>query len=214
MPPNDVTPTITQCLETLKNATRALETISTKELASEPLAQKETDFLKNLTYGCMSGGPVGWYVNTIHYISECANYTSILDVPVIADVATFGPGDIEDPPQILHVGDGYVNAVIVFYPKPDGTLVAAVGPVFSYYEFRLIGTERLNDNEWKAMLAWDNRTEYVPEWLKDVYGTSLPWPTPEYGMIALISIMTATIATAVTTRMTKAKKHRAPSTQT
>lgn len=209
MPPNDVTPTITQSLETLKNATRTLETISTKELAGEPLSQDETDFLKNLVYGCMSGGPVGWYVNTIHVVSEWANYTSILDVPVIADVATFGPGDIEDPPQILHVGDGYVNAVIVFYPRPDGTLVAAAGPVFSYYEFRLIGTRRLNDDDWKTMLTWNNRTEYIPEWLKDVYRTSLPWPTPEYGMIVLISLMTATIAAAVKTKMTKIKKRRA-----
>ena len=177
MPPNDVTPTITGFLETLMNATQILETISTKELAGKPLSPEETGFLKNIVYGCVSGGPMGWYYSTIHRVSWWANYTSILDVPVIADVATFGPGDVEDPPQILHVADGYVNSVIVFYPRPDGTLVAAVGPVFSYYEFSLLGTYRLNDDEWKAMLSWDNRTEYTPDWLRDVYGASLPWPT-------------------------------------
>jgi len=139
-----------------------------------------------------------------------ANYTSILDVPVIADVATFPPGDIYDPPQILHVADGYVEAVIVLYPKTDGTLAAAVGPVFSYYEFRLIGTTRLNDNEWKTMLAWDNRTAYLPNWLLDVYGASLPWPTPEYNSIMLIvTTMTATIAIVAVKRIIKIKKYKA-----
>jgi hypothetical protein len=208
MPASCVTTEITQTLETLKNATQTLETISTKELAKQSLATDEIDFLKTLTYGCMSGGPVGWYVNTIHGITEWANYTSILDVPTIADVATFGPGDIEDPPQILHVGNGYVNAVIVFYPKPDGTLVAAAGPAFSYYEFRLIGTKRLNDDEWTTMLALNNRSEYIPEWLKDVYGTSLPWPTPEYGVIPLIITAIGTTAFAVAIRAKRIKKQK------
>lgn len=209
LPPNDATSIIMGSLDTLKNATRTLETVSAKELAGQPLAQEEIDFIKKLTYGCGSGSPVGWYVDTMHYIAMEANYTSILDVPVIADVATFPPGDIFDPPQILHVADGYVEAVIVLYPKTDGTLAAAVGPVFSYYEFRLIGTTRLNDNEWKTMLTWDNKTAYLPNWLLDVYGTSLPWPTPEYNSIILIvTTITATIAIVAVKRITKIKKYK------
>jgi hypothetical protein len=215
LPPNAATPTIMNSLETLNNATQTLETVSTKELAGQPLVEDEINFIKQLVYGCGSGSPVGWYVNTMHIIAMAANYTSILDVPVIADVATFPPGDILDPPQILHVADGYVEAVVVFYPRSDGTLAAAVGPVFSYYEFRLIGTTRLNDDEWKTMLAWDNRTQYLPEWLRDVYGTSLPWPAPEYNAIILVvMIMTTTIAIAVTKGTTKAKKYRELSTKT
>jgi hypothetical protein len=215
LPPNDATSIIMNSLKTLNNATQTLETVSAKELAGQPLAQEEIDFIKKLTYGCGSGSPVGWYVDTMHHIAMYANYTSILDVPVIADVATFPPGDIFDPPQILHVADGYVEAVIVFYPRTDGTLAAAVGPVFSYYEFRLIGTTRLNDNEWKTMLAWDNRTEYLPKWLLDVYGTSLPWPTPEYNAIILIVVtMTATIAIVATKRIIKTKKYKALSNRT
>jgi hypothetical protein len=210
VPPNDATPIIMNSLKTLKNATQTLETVSTKELAGQPLAQEEIDFIKKLTYGCGSGSPVGWYVDTMHYIATCANYTSILDAPVIADVATFPPGDIFDPPQILHVADGYVEAVIVFYPRTDGTLAAAVGPVFSYYEFRLVGTTRLNDDEWKTMLAWDNRTEYLPKYLLDVYGTSLPWPTPEFGPIMLmVTTITATTAIVAMKRSIKTKKHKA-----
>ena len=125
--PDMVEPTITTSLQTLKNVTQKLELISEKELAEEPLTQEEIDFIKQLAWNCGSGGFIGWYVDTIHAIAQTANSISTLEVPVIADVATFPPGDIFDPPQILHVGTGYVNALVVLFPKPDGTLVTAVG---------------------------------------------------------------------------------------
>jgi hypothetical protein len=102
-----------------------------------------------------------------------------------------------------------VNALVVLYPMTNGTLVAAVGPVFSYYEFRLLGTTRLNDDGWKTMLTWDNKTEYLPEWLKDVYALSEPWPMPEYTGFALLATMmmlTATIA--VVMKTAKARRTR------
>lgn len=144
-------------------------------------------------------------MDTLRDIVGRANYTSLLDVPVIADVATFPPGDIFDPPRILHVGVGYVNSLIVLYPLANGTLVAAVGPVFSYYEFPLIGTKRLNDDEWKTMLTWDNRTEYLPEWVKDVYG----WiePLPEH-TTTIVLIATMVIATLTLMKIGREKKRR------
>lgn len=206
LPPNAIEPIITSSLETLKNVTQKLEIISVKELAKEPLTTEEVQFIKKVAWRCGSGGFVGWYVDTIHDIVRAANYTSLLEVPVIADVATFPPGDIEDPPQILHVGVGYVNALVVLYPKPNGTLVAAVGPVFSYYEFSLIGTKRLNDEDWKNMLMWDNRTEFIPEWLKDVYGMSEPWPVPEhFNTTLLVVVMILTVAIVTLIKMTRAK---------
>jgi hypothetical protein len=205
--PEMVEPTITTSLQTLKNVTQKLELISEKELAEEPLTQEEVDFIKQLAWNCASGGFVGWYVDTIHAIAQAANSISTLEVPVIADVATFPPGDIFDPPQILHVGTGYVNALVVLFPKPDGTLVAAVGPVFSYYEFRLIGTERLNDDEWKEMLTWSNRTEYLPEWFQDVYGRAEPMPVPEYlNSTVFVVLMVSTLTVLVLRKGIKAKK--------
>jgi hypothetical protein len=198
--PNTVRTIITLSLQTLKNATQKLEVISTKELAKEPLTQEEVEFIKQLAWGCGSGSPIGWYVDTIRAIACSAKSTSSLEAPVIADVATFPPGDIIYPPQILHIGTGNVNALVVLFPKPDGTLVAAVGPVFTYYEFRLVGTKRLNDNEWKEMLTWNNRTQYLPEWLKDVYGSGEPWATPEYPNSALLVIVMAITLTAVALR--------------
>ena len=155
-------------------------------------------FIKEIvwtTSGGCGGVTTGWYVNTITNIALAANYTDLLDVPVIADVATFPPGDLYDPPQILHVGVGCVNALVVLYPMTNGTLVAAVGPVFSYYEFPLIGTKRLNDDEWKTMLTFDNRTAYLPEWVKPVYGIGDPI-FPEFTTVAMLAatIVITTVA--------------------
>ncbi len=202
-----IDPVILSSLETVMYATTQLETISTKELNQQPLSSAETQFLKTIAYGCGSGGYIGWYLSTIHQIAEEANYTSIIDAPVIADVATFPPGDIQYPPQILHVGVGMVKALIVLYPEANGTLVAAVGPVYSYYEFPLIGTKRLNDDEWKNMLEWENITDYLPTWLTDVYGYSDPYPAPEYPQTTLLIIAFGAITVGVVayTKITKSK---------
>ena len=182
---------VTDSLETINEIVQKLEAISIKELAQEPLSTEEVEFIKEIVYGCGSGGFIGWYVDTITDIASAANYTAILDVPLIADVATFPPDDIFDPPQILHVGVGYVNALVVLYPMANGTLVAAVGPVFSYYEFPLIGTKRLNDDDWKTMLTWSNSSEYLPDWFKDVYAMREPYPfVPEQiTVVALVVII-------------------------
>jgi hypothetical protein len=183
---------IMDSLETIKDIVQKLEVISTKELAQQPLSTEEINFIKQIVYGCGSGGFIGWYVETITGIASAANYTGLLDVPVIADVATF-PGDIFDLPQILHVGVGYVNALVVLYPMTNGTLVAAVGPVFSYYEFPLIGIKRLNDDEWKTMLTWSNSSEYLPDWFKDVYAMREPYPLLPEQTTALVLVATMAI---------------------
>lgn len=207
--PGTVPTIIDGSLETLRNVTQRLEVISTKELSKEALTQDEVDFLKDLVWMCGSFGVVGWYQDTIRGIARAAGANSILDAPVIADVATFPPGDMDYPPQILHVGVGNVNALVVLFPKQDGTLAAAVGPVFSYYEFRLIGTKRLNDNEWKDMLGWDNRSAYLPEWFKDVYGQADPWPAPEFPNGVLFpAIMVLTLVIIVVTRRMKVSRTR------
>jgi hypothetical protein len=197
---------ITTSLTTLKDATQKFEVISTKELSRQPLTTEETNFVKQIVYSVNGCGPqpTGWYYNTITNIAMMANYTALLNVPVIADVATFPPGDIEDPPQILHVGVGYVNALIVLYPMNNGTLVAAVGPVFSYYEFPLIGTKRLNDDEWKTMLTLTNHTSYLPAEVKDVYGMAAPVAAENTTITVLIATMvTTTIALTIIGRTRK-----------
>ena len=186
---------IMDSLESIKDITQKLENISIKELARQPLTTEEIDFLKKIAWTAGGSGgtnAVGWYVDTITWIAVYANYTDLLDAPVIADVATFPPGDIDYPPQILHVGVGYVNALIVLYPMINGTLAAAVGPVFSYYEFPLIGEQRLNDEEWKTMLTGSDRIDYLPSWINDVYGRREPYIVPEQ-ITAVVLIATMVI---------------------
>ncbi len=191
---------IVDSLETIKSITQKLETISTKELTRQPLTTEETDFIKQIALTATGSGgsnATGWYVDTITNIAMAANYTDLLDVPLIADVATFPPGDWEYPPQILHVGVGYVNALVVLYPQINGSLVAAVGPIFSYYEFPLIGTKRLNDNEWQNMLTLNNRTAYLPYWIKDIYGMQdaiLPEQPTVIMLMAAIMVMFSAVA--------------------
>jgi hypothetical protein len=89
---------------------------------------------------------------------------------------------------------------------PNGTVVAAVGPVFSYYEFPLIGTTRLNDNEWKTMLTWDNKSEYMPQWVKDSPIT--PYPTPEFTAVTVMVVTMVATAAIVLTAIRRTKKTR------
>jgi hypothetical protein len=199
LPPTNVPNIVNDSLQTLKDASQKFEVISTKEMNNEPLTQQEIDFIKQSVWMCGSGGPIGWYIDTIHAVAEMANAMSILETPVIADVATFPPGDIHYPPQILHVGVGKINALVVLFPKTDGTLVAAVGPVFTYYEFALEGTTRLNDEQWKQMLTWDNRTAYLPEWSRDLYAEAEPW-APEYPNIAILVVVMTFVAAIVALR--------------
>jgi hypothetical protein len=204
--PSNLPNIVNNSLQTLRDASRKFEAISTKELNNEPLTQQEIDFEKQLVWMCGSGGLIGWYVGTIHAVAETTNAISILEAPVMADVATFPPGDIQYRPQILHVGVGKVNALVVLFPKTDGTLVAAVGLVFTYYEFGLVGTTRLNDEEWKQMLKWDNRTEYLPKWFRDIYAQAEPW-APEYpNIILLVAAMTLIVAVVALRTRIKRKK--------
>jgi hypothetical protein len=204
--PSVVPSIVNDALGTLRDASQKFEVISTKELNNEPLTQQEIDFVKQSVWMCGSGGPIGWYVSTIHAVAETANALSILETPVIADVATFPPGDLQYPPQILHVGVGKVNALVVLFPKTDGTLVAAVGPVFTYYEFGLVGTTRLNDQEWKRILTWGNRTEYLPEWFGDLYAQAEPL-APEYPSVVILAVVMTLTATVVALRKkTRSKK--------
>lgn len=191
-------------LETIANYSATFEDISQRELAKQPLTTDETQFLQTSCM-IMCGGFYGWYPNLLNTIAREADYQIILDAPVIADVATFPPGDLQYPPQILHVGTGYVDDLITLFPLPNGTLVTVVGPVFSYCEFPLTGTTRLDDSQWRDMLNNYNRTSYLPQWSKGLYGLAAA-TAPEYpNLTLLVATMIIAIALAATKRMKKPK---------
>jgi hypothetical protein len=67
------------------------------------------------------------------------------DAALIADVfrSTF---------EVLELGSGRPNEMLVLVPTDDGIFQIATGAVFSYYEFWAAASNRLTDEEWRAML--------------------------------------------------------------
>ena len=52
--------------------------------------------------------------------------------------------------RVLHEGVGKFNPIIIVYEQPDGTPLAGIGSVMSYYEFEEENFNRINDSEWKG----------------------------------------------------------------
>jgi len=82
-----------------------------------------------------------------------------LETTIIADVHTDANSG-----RVLEEGTGYLRAMLVAYPMPDGGTVLGMGPVFSYYEFKHPMADRLTDKKWKAMLRGANAPQ-LPEWI-------------------------------------------------
>jgi hypothetical protein len=161
-----LTPHWENVLNEMANITLTLYGISEKELSGTVLTNEEMDFIQNVAVvktGGLCGEPpkkLGWYPLLI----AKANVEDS-KVPCIADVMT-AAGDLRSggqPPQVLHAATGYVNFIIVVYETPQGETIAAVGPVFTYYEFPMIGFQRLCDSEWREMLQ-DGLAPNQPVW--------------------------------------------------
>ena len=82
---------------------------------------------------------------------------------LVADVHTDG-----NTKQVLEVGTGMVDWVIVVHNTPEDVLVASVGPIFTYYEFPHPMSDRLTDEAWRDMLA-TGTAPARPEWIAEVY---------------------------------------------
>jgi hypothetical protein len=153
-------------LSDMANITQILCGISEKELNGTTLTEGEMSFIRTVAIEETSGvcgvppKKLGWYPELV----QEANITDS-SVQCIADVMT-SAGDLtseSNGPQVLHAATGYVNFVIVVYETPEGNKIAAVGPVFSYYEFPMPGFQRLSDSEWKQMLEYGS-TLNQPNW--------------------------------------------------
>lgn len=115
-----------------------LTEMARKELWGEPLTDDEQLFLK------YDFGTKLWYTR---YLAELALVDPPLVAAIVADVAS-NP----DAGTVLQVGTGYVDYIYVITDSPSG-LQLTRGMVYSFYEFVQPIDERLNDDEWRAMLA-------------------------------------------------------------
>jgi hypothetical protein len=73
---------------------------------------------------------------------------------VVADVHTDG-----NMGEVLEVGSGYIDWLVVVNRLVDGSLGATIGPVLSYYEFAWPMDSRLTDGEWQELLDSADRPQ-------------------------------------------------------
>lgn len=120
-----------------------LETLATKELASEPFTQDELAFVKKTidARGGGSGPPRydGWYPRLFYGLPMERK-------PTISDVHT-------DPStgNVLEAAVGDVQFLVVAVDNGPHR-AAYVGPSYSYYEFSAPIARRLTDEDWAQML--------------------------------------------------------------
>lgn len=134
-------------LNSLKGVLGHLTEISRKELAGEELNQIDYDFITDFQRSMSVG-----------FDPDVAKTT------LVADVLTDG----NEPQEVLEEGTGYVDLIVVAYKLPDGRIVAGVGPLLSYYEFKQPLAQRLTDEAWRDMLAQGQAPER-PRWVESFF---------------------------------------------
>jgi hypothetical protein len=141
-----------------------LEQIARGELRGEAQSDVQRDFLRRmfddsaqLKFGSAQVPDYsGWYCGLFY--ARHKDPTGLKSKPVVADVHT-NPNDQE----ALEVGTGDARLlVIAIEGQSDQTVY--VGPVFSYYEFWQPAEQRLNDDEWRRLLATGSAPP-EPEWV-------------------------------------------------
>jgi hypothetical protein len=144
-------------LEWLERLASEFQVMAEKELAGEPLTQKEYDTIR--FYGGDLEHLVMASADTDNGEEFARRYMDEdPQAAVIADVATDPDpgGDGSPDPIVLEEGVGRIHEIHVVAPviQDDGTvfLQVAKGGVFSYYEFAWPANDRLTDEKWREML--------------------------------------------------------------
>lgn len=151
-----------------------LAQISVKELEDQELLPDEKDIIRvigpRLEY-LVTGLAKAVAIDT-EDPEECGEYCQAesntdgdgLKTSLVADVHTDG-----NTKQVLEEGAGNLDWVIVINRTHEGNLGAAIGPVFTYYEFPHPMANRLTDEQWREMLGGENEPAR-PTWIKALYG--------------------------------------------
>jgi len=122
-------------LDTLANVLSRLQSISVAELAGDPISRADQDFLIRIDAALEP---------LIEGIEDERGFRSALVADVHTDINTA---------TVLEEGVGYIDLIVVAFPDADGTVRLAVGPVFSYHEFKWPMADRLTDEKWFSLLG-------------------------------------------------------------
>lgn len=145
--------------------------IAEKEVAHQPLAGTETQFLKELIeYNVGSGVRryTGWYPalfykNVLQPIDFDMGAGADKWDALVADVHTDLMSEIHgDPGCILHEAVGNVHFLMVAIDC-DGDRMIYGGPVLSHYEFEMPLDQRKTDSEWQSELS-QGKHPPQPDW--------------------------------------------------
>jgi hypothetical protein len=117
-------------LQRLEKLLGDLQTVAEKELAGQVLDADEERFLRRLVEDSESVA-----------LSE---RTTVSLTTVHLDASSG---------QILQEATGNLDVGIFLYPRPDGRLALAAGPVLSYYEFKRPSAKALTEAEWRRLLV-------------------------------------------------------------
>jgi hypothetical protein len=135
-----------------------LQTLAAKELQQQPFTDTETSFIRGLMnrQDHPYEGPTfdGWYPGLFYkdygqaLPGPDSNGSNKPD-PLVTDVQTAPPDDIDPQGGVLHEGTGNVDFLLIAIDNGPDRMVYA-GPVLSHYEFVVPGPalKRLTDSEW------------------------------------------------------------------
>lgn len=167
---NVISDEVEDSLTKVSDLLSTLKTVAEKELTGQDLTEEEYDAINNIgsTFDSIiedlaesikddTGGSFGQVRSGSYLVGEEDAYKTTL----IADVHTE-----TNTEKVLEVGTGYVNWIIVVHKSKDGRLGAAIGPIFTYYEFKHPMSDRLTDEKWRELLK--NNTPNKLEWQNDM----------------------------------------------
>ncbi|MBI4586587.1 MAG: DUF3160 domain-containing protein [Planctomycetes bacterium] len=148
----------------LRDHARMLESIAKAELEGDELSVEQKNFIREPLFliGQGYGGGIinGWYKDLRFQDENVFNFQ-----PTIADVHTCIAEFCGT--QILHVGTGYANLMLVSVKNACG-VKCYVGPVLSYHEFVEPTIHRWTDQEWLDRLRNEDGTPPPrPDWTGD-----------------------------------------------
>lgn len=159
---NLLTPDIKGKTEQLADYISFLIQVTKKELAKQPLTEKEYQTIEYM------GSSIEYFTLSVIDPDLHLDNWSLVQGPdksiaVVADIYT---RNVMGCPKdgILHVATGNANNIYVVV-EINGYLYLTKGATFSYYEFVQPPGTRLTDEEWQKMLE-DKKAPSIPEWMK------------------------------------------------